>query len=68
MIERFLENQDTVRTVLIHLKLESLYPTPRELMILSDIVEALEIVEAASRKLCQRDISLADGDRVNDQC
>ena len=64
MIQRFLENQDTVHTVLKHFKKEEHYPTPRELTILSDIYEALDIVEASSRKLCQRDISLADADKV----
>ena len=64
MLQRFLQVKGPVHKVLIDLQKEALFPTDLELKTISDMVEALVIVEASSRKLCQRDISLADADQV----
>lgn len=59
--------KDQVHKVLIDLQKDALYPTLEEIKMMEKIVEALIIVEAASRKLCQRDISLADADQVREK-
>ena len=65
MIERFMVIKDQVHIVLISLGKGALFPDVEELAMLEDITEALKWVECSSRKLCQRDISIADADQVD---
>ena len=63
MLKRFLLVKDPVHKVLIDLGMDSLFPTVSEVTMIDDMVAALDIVECSSRKLCQRDISLAAADQ-----
>ncbi len=62
MLKRFLEMQETVREVLLEMDTAFDFPNQDELALLSNIVEALEIVEEGSLELGKDDSDLEKAD------
>ena len=64
MLSRFYEVRLQVASLLASEEKSSMYPTPDEITLIKDLVDALEIVEAGTRLLCARDVNLAVADEV----
>ena len=64
MLKRFIKLKEMVYNELIALKLQALILTEDEFDAVKELVEALEIVEIGSRKLCRRKATLASADRI----
>jgi hypothetical protein len=64
MLKRFLEMKLVVPKALIDHGSSSLFLSDAELLLLSELVEGLEVVECGVRALCRRDATLASADQI----
>ena len=64
MLKKYVLLRNIIDKTLIDLKLQSLILSEEEFHHVKDLVEALEIVEVGSRKLCQRKVTLGLADRI----
>jgi hypothetical protein len=64
MLQRFLKMKVVVPKALIDHGQSALFLSDPELSLISELVEALEIVECGTRALCRRDATLSSGDLI----
>ena len=57
-------NTIAVGHTLLYFKKMQMYPTDDEMKIIKELIQALGIIETASRRLCRREVNLAKADRI----
>ena len=53
-----------VEHTLLYFKKKQLFPTEDEIKTIKELVKALGIIETCSRRLCRREVNLAEADRI----
>jgi DNA gyrase/topoisomerase IV subunit A len=64
MLNRFLVMRGVVQKNLIDLNMSLIFLSNNELVVVSNLVKALDVVECGTRAVCRRDTTLASADQI----
>ena len=64
MLKRFLEIMKSIEHALLDINKGSMFLDRHEVDLIESLIEPLDIIEACSRKLCSRDVNIAEADRI----